>query len=58
MYLSELLRKNSRLRYQKITLRSISSGLEKGLAVYLPKGHMDLLFQQSVLPQVIQLETI
>lgn len=58
MSLSQLLRKNSRLRYQKITSKSISFGLEKALVVSLPKGHMDLLFPQSVLHQVMQLETI
>ncbi|KAL7234127.1 hypothetical protein ACSBR1_017676 [Camellia fascicularis] len=49
--LCNLFRRNSRLRYQKLTLKSISFGLVKGLALYLLKVHMDLLFRQSVSPQ-------
>ena len=51
--LSQLFQRNLRMfRYQKTTLKSISFGLEKGLAVYLLRVLMDLLFQPSVLPQV------
>ncbi|XP_050279919.1 probable LRR receptor-like serine/threonine-protein kinase At1g56140 [Quercus robur] len=38
-------------RYHKTTLKSISFGLERGLAVYLLKVLMGLLFQPSVLHQ-------
>lgn len=53
-----LFKKNSRFRFQKITLKSISFGLAKGLAVFIVKGDMDLLFQQSMLAQVMQIDTI
>ncbi|KAI9160944.1 hypothetical protein LWI28_012972 [Acer negundo] len=46
--------KNSGLRYQKTTLKSTCFGLEKGLAAFLTKEHMDLLFPPSVLHQVSQ----
>ena len=47
-----LFRCNSRLRYQKTTLKSTCFGLEKGLAAFLHNVHMDLLFLPSVLYQV------
>lgn len=50
--LLKLSKRSSRHWYQKITLKSISFGLEKALAVYLHKALMDLLFLPSVLPQV------
>lgn len=48
------------LQWRKITLKFISFGLEKGLAVYLHKLHMDLWYRPSASPQVglLKLNTV